>query len=154
VLYNRKIDRALILLIPAALFVYASARPHERLRAEMPQEFVDAKINADPARQEEEDRLAHEYWNCALNTIQWKYTYGSPLPNTPPAEFRANENQTSKGNDESSTRLRYWRQLQRVWLLPTSWKTAREWSTRWLTDPISRTATWVENTLNDFFHGR
>jgi len=154
VLYNRKIDRALILIIPAALFIYESARPQVRLRAEMPPEFMDAPAHVDPARQAAEERLAHEYWNIALNVIQWKYTYGSPLPNVPPEEFHVTTSSTTKGESDSSSRLRYWQRLQHVWLLPASWKVQRVWSTSWLTGSIGQALTWIESAFNDFFHGR
>jgi hypothetical protein len=154
VLYNRKVDRVLILVVPAALFVYASALPQVRLRSEMPPGFVDPKASADPAQQAKEERLAHEYWNCALNIIHWRYIYGSPLPNTPPEEFHVSARQTSGEETESSTNLRYWHRLQRIWLLPSAWTTTHEWSIHWLTDPVNKGVLWIANSFSDLFHGR
>jgi hypothetical protein len=62
-LHNRKLDRLLILIVPAALFVYLSTRPHVRLRADMPRQFVDIPASAGPKQREAEERLAREYWS-------------------------------------------------------------------------------------------
>ena len=151
-LYNRKIDRVLILVIPAAIFLYASIGSHKRLNAEMPAEFVDVIPKASLARQAEEERLAHEYWNCALNVIQWKYTYGSPLPGAPPVGFQVDAGIIPKGDSESSAKLRYWQRLQKIWNSPNSWKSTIEWSTSWLSNPISRFLSWLDIVVRDFFH--
>lgn len=74
--------------VPAVLFVYASTRPIVRLRADMPPRFADVSKTAGVAQRKVEQRLAETYWNCALTFIQWKYSYGSPLPDHPPDEFR------------------------------------------------------------------
>lgn len=153
-LYNRKIDRLLILIVPAALFVYASSRPQVRLRAEMPPDFVDVQATADPARRATEEPLAQQYWDCALTSIQWKYTYGSPLPDTPPEEFRVNTTPTPGSEPASSSRLRYWHRLQQVWLLPSAWKTTREWSTDWLTEPIKKGFAWMGDYFKDLIPQR
>jgi hypothetical protein len=144
-LYNRKIDRLLILIVPAALFVYASTRSHVRLRANMPQQFVDIPASAGPKQREAEERLAREYWSCVVTVIQWKYTYGSVLPDAPPEEFRLNIQPAPGSEPVASSRVRYWHRLQQVWLSPSSWATSREWSTDWLTEPIKRGGTWIGN---------
>ena len=153
-LYNRKFDRALILIVPAALFVYMSARPHVRLRAEMPAEFVDVQTSADPARQDVEQKLAQQYWNCALALIQWKYTYGTPLPDIPPEEFRIKSTATPGSESAASVRLRYWNRLRKVWLLPSAWTTTRAWSTDWLTNSLKHGLERVEDFFKDLFGQR
>jgi len=148
-LHNHKLDRLLILIVPAALFVYLSTRPHVRLRADMPPQFVDIPASAGPKQREAEERLAREYWNCVLTVIQWKYTYGVRLPDSPPEQFRASTQLPPGSEPISSSRVRYWRRLQRVWLQPSSWVTSRTWSTDWLTKPIARTLNWFENYFKD-----
>lgn len=148
-LYNRKLDRLLLLIVPAALFAYASTRPHVRLRANMPPQFVDIPASAGPKQREAEERLAQEYWSCVLTDIQWKYTYGSPLPDSPPEEFRVNPQLAPGSEPVSSSRVRYWHRLQQVWLLPSSWVTWREWNTAWLTEPIRKGAAWIDNYVKD-----
>ena len=148
-LYNRTLDRLLILIVPAALFVYASTRPHVRLRANMPPQFVDTPASAGPKRREAEERLAREYWSCAVTVIQWKYTYGSPLPDSPPEEFRVNTQLASGSEPVSSSRVRYWHRLQLVWHLPSSWVIWREWSTDWLTGPLKEGRAWIDNYIKN-----
>jgi hypothetical protein len=151
-LYNRKVDRLLLLVVPLGLFIYASTRPHVRLRADMPPQFVDISASAGPKQRTAEETLARKYWQCVETTIQWKYTYGSPLPETPPMDFRV-EKSADSGSDAAATssRMRYWRRLQRVWVLPSSWVTSHAWSTTWLTDPIKDAFNWLNNYITNLF---
>jgi hypothetical protein len=118
----------------------------------MPPEFVDVQATAGPARRAEEERLASEYWHRALTVIQWKYTYASPLPSTPPEEFRIPPNPTPGSEPEFSSRLRYWRRLRQVWLMPSAWRTTHDWNATWLTQPLSEGWTWIETYLKDLIH--
>ena len=151
-LYNRKIDRLLLLVVPIALFIYASTRPQMRLRADMPPQFAETAPSMSSKRRAEEEKLAREDWECALTSIHWKYTYGSPLPHLPPAEFRVAKS-TIPGTETggSSSRLRYWRRFQKAWLLPSSWVSSHEWSTSWLTDAIKNGFSWVSNYFSNIF---
>src|SRR5579863_4595641 len=115
-LYNRAIDKILILLIPTALFLYASNRNVLRLRAVMPLQFVDTSVS--PRQRASEEQIAREYWNCALTFVQWKYTYGSPLPAEPPEDFRIDDRLIGGAGAGPSSRLRYWHRLQQLWLSP------------------------------------
>jgi hypothetical protein len=144
-LHHRMLDRLLILIVPAALFVYLSTRPHVRLRADMPPQFVDIPASAGPKQREAEERLAREYWSCALTVIQWKYTYGVRLPDSPPEQFQPNTQLAPCSEPISSSRVRYWHRLQRVWLQPSSWVTSQTWSTDWLTTSIAKTLNWFDN---------
>ncbi len=148
-LYNRKIDRLLIVLVPAGLFIYASTRPHMQLSADMPRDFVDFQATADPKQREAEERNAREYWNLALTVIQWKYTYGSTLPDSPPEEFRLKRQVAPESESDTSSRSRYWRRLDKVWLQPTSWVTSRSWRTDWLTAPVEDCARWIDNHVRN-----
>jgi hypothetical protein len=148
-LHNRKLGRLLILIVPAALFVYLSTRPHVRLRADMPPQFVDIPAAAGAKQREAEERLAREYWNCALTVIQWKYTHGLQLPDSPPEQFWASTQLPPGSEPVSSSRVRYWHRLQRVWLQPSSWVTVQTWNTDWLTKPIARTLNRFENYFKD-----
>lgn len=154
-LYDRTLDKYLILLLPVTWFVYYSWRPIFRLRAEMPLQFVDAPAAARPAERAREERLAGRYWELA-RVLRWRFTQGSPLPAEAPLEFRvdadpetgtspapagaANKPATRRhaGTASSDSGTRYWRKLQAVWLQPDSWEARREWSTVWFTEPLSR----------------
>ena len=147
---NRKLDRLLILIVPAALFVYLSTRPHVRLRADMPPQFVDIPASAGPKQREAEERLAREYWSCALTVIQWKYTYGLRLPDSPPEQFQPSTQLAHGSEPISSSRVRYWHRLQGVWLQPSSWVTSQTWSTDWLTTSIAKTLNWFDSYFRDW----
>jgi hypothetical protein len=147
---NRKLDRLLILIVPAALFVYLSTRPHVRLRADMPPQFVDIPASAGAKQREAEERLAREYWSCALTVIQWKYTYGVRLPDSPPEQFQPSTQLAHGSEPISSSRVRYWHRLQGVWLQPSSWVTSQTWSTDWLTTSIAKTLNRFDNYFRDW----
>lgn len=142
-LYNRKLDRLLMIIVPAALIIYASSRPQLRLRVDMPQEFVDFSASMSPKRKEAEKQLAQRYWECALTTIQWKYTYGSNLPDVPPEEFHVEASALPHSESAASSRLRYWHRLQKVWVMPAAWRTSHEWSLNWLVEPLKSFADWL-----------
>jgi len=148
-LYNRTYDRWLIVLIPVGFFVYMSTRPILRLQSGMPPQFVDVRQNAGRAQRTAEQHLAQAYWDVAVRDVQWKYTYGSPLPDAPPDEFQLTIQPPPGSEPLSFSRVRYWQRLRQVWLLPTSWVGERGWSTEWLTGPMIRGATWIRNYLRD-----
>jgi hypothetical protein len=139
-------DKLLILLIPTAFFFYRSSRPVVRLRVDMPARFVDPSASADSRQQTEERRLALAYWNCGVTIIQWEYAYGSPLPSKPPLEFRIGGSTsatpgTARGKvNTPDGRTRYWNRFRELWVSPEAWKSSREWSTAWLTDPVYKFA--------------
>jgi hypothetical protein len=84
-----------------------------------------------------------------LTVIQWKYTYGVRLPDSPPEQFQPNTQLAPGSEPISSSRVRYWHRLQRVWLQPSSWVTSQTWSTDWLTMPIAKTLNWFDNYFKD-----
>ena len=152
-LYKRKLDRWLLIIVPALLIAYASSRPRLRLRVEMPEEFVDLSPSMSPKRQETEKQLAQQYWHCVLSEIQWRYPYGSDLPESPPAEFRI-EKSAIAGSESALSRIRYWHQLQKVWVMPTAWTTSRSWSLDWLIDPLEEAGDWLKDQFANAFSGR
>ncbi len=152
-LYKRKIDRLLIVVVPVGLFIYMSTRPHVRLRADMPPEFVDIQTPATQKQRAAEEKLAKGYWSLALTVIQWKYTYGSPLPDSPPEEFRVRVQPAQGSGTSDSSQARYWHKLQKVWLQPSSWVTSRDWSTDWLTGSITDGVNWLGRYIKDLIHG-
>lgn len=137
-IYNRAIDRILLVLVLSALFVYASTRPVTRLTPEMPKGYVWAPRRATSKEREAEQQVARAYWNCAVTVIQWKDTYGAALPASPPDDFQIDPSTFPGVNPPKGSRLRYWHKLRKFWIMPDSWTTEREWSTRWLTDPLNQ----------------
>jgi hypothetical protein len=137
VFYQRAISRLLLLAVPTALFAYASSRPVTRLRPDMPARFVDTARHANAQQRAREERVAQAYWDCAVTLMQWQYTYGSPLPDKPPDDFQFDAADAVSWKPDPESRLRYWHNLQKLWNSPDTWTTWREWSMRWLTDPVS-----------------
>jgi hypothetical protein len=147
-LYNRAIDKFLILLLPITWFAYYSWRPIYRLRADMPAQFVDLPAAASAAERAREQRLAQAYWNLARTAFRPRYAFGSPLPDEPPLDFKLGPSEGTAPParteakvtraEASDSRLRYWRKLQQLWLEPYAWEAKREWSTAWFTGPFLR----------------
>ena len=115
------------------LFVHLSATPVIQLRPYPPAEFFDVSQEWDTERRKAEEHLGQAYWECTVRTLQWKYTYGSLLPDEPPPEFKINTQRFPGGlTTASSSRARYWRSTQKAWLLPHAWQKSYRWDTRWL----------------------
>lgn len=143
-LYDRVVDKFLILLLPIIWFAYYSWRPIFCLRTDMPPQFVDAPAAAKPSERARQEELARRYWDLA-QVLRWKFTKGSPLPADAPLEFRIDEQANKNPGhpprtsaESSDSRIRYWHKLQSAWLQPDSWEERREWSTAWFTGPFVR----------------
>lgn len=148
-LYNRAIDKLLVIAVPVALFVYASTRPVTQLRPDMPPIFLATPRQASAQQRAAEKRIAQAYWDCTVALIQWRYTYGSPLPDGPPDDFQIGGQTAAALKLAQASRLRYWRQLQKLWNSPDVWITSREWSTRWLTDPLNHGVEGIREYFRD-----
>ena len=150
-LYNRKFDRLIVLIAAVGFFVYFSTRPHLRLRANMPPEFVDLSPSMSPKKQKLEQQIAQQYWNCAQTSIQWKYTYGSALPDTPPEAFRITGGSSASAEAAAMKRVRYWHRLQKVWVMPSAWTMSHQWRMDWLLDPFRAVVDWLRNAASNAF---
>lgn len=118
-----------------------------KLQGDVPPQFLDGSPAARPSHRASEERVAQAYWNCAVTLIQWKHTYGTPLPENPPDDFRIDAKTYGADAAGEASRLRYWNKLREAWLLPECWRQSREWSVAWLTEPVSKAA----NGLSDYF---
>ncbi len=105
-----------------------------RLQSEAPKEFYDEFLELDPKRRPSEERLARAYWECALLNVQGKYSFGTDLPPTPPADFRIDDKlPTSLGlKADPASRIRCWGRLRLVWVLPQAWVKSYGWHTDWI----------------------
>ena len=148
-MHPRRIDRILIVAVPIAIFLYVSIQPATRLQEGMPADFVDVGVSQSDQQKASEREAARAYWDCAVNLIQYKYAYGSPLPVDPPPEFQVNQDAFPTVKPDAATRLRYWRQLQKAWVLPTVWGREYEWNFHWVTDTLSEFAGRVSRFLHD-----
>ena len=130
-----------VILLAAAFFMYGSYQPHYRLSPEMPAEFVD--LASPSVGKTAEAAVARAYWQCMVEEVQWKYTYGGVLPHDPPPEFSVPG--TTLGNNAAApgTRLRYWQKVQHVWFLPTAWSKGYEWDTAWVGDAAKSAGNWL-----------
>jgi hypothetical protein len=148
---HRRIDRFLLLMIPAAFFVYQSTRPLMRLQADVPTQFLDAIPGARSNHRAAEERVARAYWNCAVTFVQWRHTYGSPLPQDPTDDFRIDAKTYGADAASEASRLHYWNKLREAWLLPASWRQSREWSTAWVIDPATRAVNRLSDSFKELF---
>jgi hypothetical protein len=145
----RAVGKLLVLVIPVALFISASMRPVMRLNPEMPRGFVDASAHASAQERAAEERTAHAYWDSVVELIQWKYTFGSSLPDDPPDDFEIGTLAGVIPNAEEDSRVRYWHRMQKLWNSPDSWITSRQWNIHWLTDPVSHDIESIREYVRD-----
>lgn len=145
---RRGYDKIVIPVLAAGIFVYASIRPTFHLRAEMPREFIDAGSSLPAQKRASEEKIARAYWVCVVTEIQWKYVYGYHLPQDPPPEFTVNG-----AAGDPATRARYWRKVQEVWYLPSTWTKGYEWDFAWLTNWITSASEWLHQHLPGFGNG-
>ncbi len=119
----------IVLAVLAVLYVSQSTRAITRLRSYPPPEFVELNPDWSVDRRQAERNLARAYWECALTTVQWEYSFASTLPSEPPAQFNVEDKGYARGNSAISyaTRLRYWRKLQQVWSERETWEKSYEW---------------------------
>ena len=116
----------------SSLFVYKSLRIVMRLREEPPPRFLNAGVKWTAQQRETEERLAHAYWDRAVD-VSRMFPYGSPLPDSPPDAFSVDTKAYPSAVDSGpAARLRYWRNLKEIWYLPDAWKTSYEWHMDWL----------------------
>jgi hypothetical protein len=74
---------------------------------------------------------AREYWTCA-RSLRLKYTYGVPLPATPPPDFHIAEEQKVARETAEQIRLLYWKELQKQWLSSNAWEKTGVLKLDWL----------------------
>jgi hypothetical protein len=129
---------AVALFIFLGVLAFLSHRPVTRLRPDPPASFLEMRKDWDAKRREAEERAARAYWQQALQVIQVKYEYGTPLPAEPPAEFNVEKKDFPSGSLEASptTRTRYWGRLRVVWNSPQAWEKSYEWSTAWVGESL------------------
>src|SRR5437868_2294947 len=146
-LVNRKYDRAAVVIILLALLAYAAVQPKFTLRSDMPAEFVDETSAMPVKKRVLEEKTAKAYWNCAVTQMQWTYGYGHRLPEDPPSEFVINVPELGPAANDPGTRDRYWRRLQRVWYVPTSWKKSSGLDVNAMTASLQSAGQWLESQV-------
>jgi hypothetical protein len=130
----------LLLLLPVALVFVVCYRPVMRLKAQPPPGFVDSQKGWDATRQSAEDRAAQAYWQLAINLVQWRFAFGSELPDEPLEEFTLAEKDFRHNPIATApaTRIRYWNKLRTVWTQPQAWSETYVWNTDWLRESVSK----------------
>jgi hypothetical protein len=116
--------------VPVFLVICLAIHPVMRLRADPPAEFFGVSPGWDAKRRLDEERLARAYWDKAVHSIQWKYKFGTNLPDEPVSEFAlgGRKPDAAASKPDIDSRVVYWRRLQRVWLLPQAWQKSYEWN--------------------------
>ena len=127
----------IIISLFLAVVAYFAIPTRMELVSTPPVEFLQARPEWDAKRREAEARLARAYWDCAIVTLQWKYPYGIPLPENPPAEFQVDVRVFADAMKLApQSRNRYWQRLGEVWRLRQSWHEVRVWDFDWFTSPL------------------
>ncbi|MBZ5515301.1 MAG: hypothetical protein LAN62_10790 [Acidobacteriia bacterium] len=124
----------IVTVILAVLFAYKSFQPVMHLRPEPPTEFLDMHPGWTTAQRRTEERLARAYWQSAIKLSRGVFTFGDRLPDQPSDVFSIDTNAyPSAVESAAAARLRYWRNLQKVWTNPEVWRKSYEWRIDWLT---------------------
>lgn len=122
-----------VLLVSGGLFVGESTQPIYRLRTNMPVDFMYVPDSWPAEKRAAEEKIARAYWDCAINTIQWRYGYNYRLPQEPPSDFIITSHDLKDAADDPEVRARYWNALQRLWYVPDNWTKSYQWDTGWIT---------------------
>ena len=146
-LVNRRFDKLMIVLAVAGVAAYGILQPRYRLREQVPKEFLQEAHSLSPQKRAQEERIARAYWKCALNQIQWRYSYGHRLPELPPPDFAVASQEFGTANTDPASRARYWRKLQEVWYMPTVWQREYSWDSRSVKDSLISTGDWLNEQI-------
>ncbi len=138
---RRRLDKFILPLLAAGVFIYLSYQPIFRLSTKMPAEFADATGSAQ--QRAAEAKIAGAYWDSLVRSVQWKYGYGYYLPQEPPAEFTVNRPDLGASATDATTRVRYWRKAQQIWYVPGVWQKEYVWDFAWMTSWIQSGANWI-----------
>jgi hypothetical protein len=115
-----------VVVLLAGMFLYMSLQPVMRLRSEPPVAFLigGAKVSATQAGNP--TSIAQSYWNTAAGYASGNYSYGQPLPATPPKDFTL-----AMGGNYATSAL-YWHRLRGLWNQPEIWVRSYQLDTTWV----------------------
>jgi len=120
----------IILFALGAVVALLSRQARMQLLSEPPGAFVAPLPEWQAPRRQAEQRLARAYWACVVNGLQFRYSYGSALPEVAPEEFRINP-MTLPDRSVATEQARdfYWQRLRKLW--PYAWRRIYVWDTNW-----------------------
>ncbi len=75
--------------------------------------------------------LADEYWDLAVRVVQWKYPYGTALPQDPVPEFTLVAKTSGGNRAATAARQQYWNLLRQLWPRPEVWHRRLEFDVSW-----------------------
>jgi len=132
---------AIFAMVMVGWAAYFATRPTMQLRAEVPAAFVEQNAGWTAKRQAKEAELARAYWAAGLHDIQSNdYSFGTPLPDDPPADFIVNEKTLP---DSAAARFRYWAKFRQYWADPNTWQSSSNAQAEW----VQNGASWVETAI-------
>src|SRR6185437_9896536 len=151
--FRHSYDKLLYPLILLIVLAAVSYRPKYHLRGDMPPEFFPTSSTTQSAAKRSVDhRIAWAYWESAQMDIQWKYPHGKTLPFDPPADFRVDARALGPGSTDPATRQLYWRRLQQVWYVPSTWQKQYQWDMNWASDPLTSAGEWLRDETGKLLH--
>ena len=121
-------------LWPVAVFAFAvvlgllSFSLNSRLTENAPREFRELPVA--PGFKANPD-VANEYWRSAVAIIQWKFPFGTMLPDEPPPEFRLLPGTHTRTAIADAARQQYWNKLRQLWSHPELWQRKLDFDVSW-----------------------
>jgi len=100
-----------------------------RLQTQAPQQFRAVAVGFENKPNPE---IADEYWNLTVSVVQWKYPYGSWLPQNPPSEFKLPVLSSAAKKGGEAARQQYWSKLRELWPRPEIWRRQLEFDVSWV----------------------
>jgi len=132
-------------LAAGAYFSGSSPAPKPQLRADPPAAFMDNHPGWSAKRRASEDEVARAYWQAAIQNVQDKYNFGTPLPEQPPREFKIDAPSPPNSPDE---RAHYWEKLREVWGTPEAWEQTSDSSSGGIAALLNRLRTSIVNFIS------
>jgi hypothetical protein len=146
--FRHSIDKLIYPLIAVVVFVFASYRPKYHLRTRMPAAFYSEAGGDGSQNQSLQRKIALAYWQSARMDVQWRYSYGHPLPSDPPPLFHVDAQLLGPIASDPATRKLYWLRLQQVWDNGEAWEKQYQFDWNWASDSIDTGGRWLRERMS------
>jgi hypothetical protein len=128
-------------------FVLISLEPVHLLRDNPPEGFRSVLTPAGIDGQ----RWSELYWERA-RLLQWKYSFGTRLPEQPEADFHISDEGTVPERVADQARRAYWNRLRSIWITPSPWKVSYSLGFGWIRQSIEKAGGKVVDFAKNIWH--
>ncbi len=115
-----------------------------RLNHDPPQQYRNIQLAPGRAANPE---LADQYWVLAVQVIQWKYPFGTALPQNPLPEFTATPDIIARDRSAAGSRQQYWNLLRQLWSRPEVWHRTLEFDIGWVVRALESVTDFVSSLV-------